>query len=101
MLDDMERPPPIHTWSRHAAAAGLVATILVMLAVFGPPATGQRIAPLLGLRHEILMMDREFERFILRASPSSLRAGRPISAELGRLGSANDRSRMQARGGVS
>jgi hypothetical protein len=74
-------PKPIRAWSRHAVAAGLVAAVLVALAVFGPPVTGQSIAPLLGLKHEILMMDRELERFSMRASASSTRAGTPVTAE--------------------
>jgi hypothetical protein len=92
---------PIRVWSRHPLAAGLGAAVLVALAVIGPPATAQSVAPLIELRHEVLMMDREFERFSMRASPSSAPTGGAVSAELADLGSPNDRSRIRDGGGVS
>src|ERR1700680_2927491 len=79
----------------HNAVAGwIVATVLVVLAVFGPPLTGQSIAALVELGHDILTMDREFERSATRP------AGAIISDDLSRAGSKNIWSKIQFRGGV-
>jgi hypothetical protein len=40
----------------------IFAAFIVSVAFFGPPLTGQRIPALLELRHDVLMIDREFER---------------------------------------
>lgn len=48
----------------------IVAVSLVAVACFGPPLTGQSIPALMELRHNILMVDREFERWSMRTNPS-------------------------------
>jgi hypothetical protein len=48
----------------------IVAVSLVAVACFGPPLTGQSIPALMELRHDILMVDREFERWSIRTNPS-------------------------------
>jgi len=86
---------PIRARLHHAVAGWIVATVLVVLAVFGPPLTGQSIAPLIELRHDILVMDREFERF-------SIRPAYAINSDgLGRAGSRNSRLRAKPGGGVA
>jgi hypothetical protein len=46
------------------------ATILVLTAVFGPPLTGQAIPTMVELRHDVLMIDREFERWTISTNRS-------------------------------
>jgi hypothetical protein len=48
-----------------------LATMIVLAAVFGPPLTGQSIHAFIELRHEVLMIDREFERWSIRTKTSS------------------------------
>ena len=48
----------------------IVAVSLVAVACFGPPLTGQSIPALMELRHDVLMVDREFERWSIRTTPS-------------------------------
>jgi hypothetical protein len=38
------------------------AMFIVAVAVFGPPLTGQSNVPMIELRHDVLMIDREFEQ---------------------------------------
>jgi hypothetical protein len=40
----------------------MLAMFIVAVAVFGPPLTGQSIVPMIELRHDVLMIDREFEQ---------------------------------------
>jgi hypothetical protein len=54
----------------------MLAVFVVGVAVFGPPLTGQSIPPLVEIRHAILMIDREFERW-----PTKYGAETMISAE--------------------
>jgi hypothetical protein len=42
-----------------------LATIIVLAAVCGPPLTGQSIPTMVELRHDVLMIDREFERLTI------------------------------------
>jgi hypothetical protein len=55
-LDRMRAP------TRHAIAAWLLAAVLALTAILGPPATRQVVAGLVELRHEVLMLDRELDR---------------------------------------
>jgi hypothetical protein len=48
----------------------IVAVSLVAVACFGPPLTGQGIPALMEIRHDMLMVDREFERWSIRTNPS-------------------------------
>ena len=48
-----------------------LATMIVLTAVFGPPLTGQSVHAFIELRHEVLMIDREFERWTIRTDTSS------------------------------
>jgi hypothetical protein len=45
----------------------MLAVFVVGVAVFGPSLTGQSIPALVEIRHAILMIDREFERWPTRA----------------------------------
>jgi hypothetical protein len=47
-----------------------LATMIVLAAVLGPPLTGQSIPTMVELRHDVLMIDREFERWTI-VDPSS------------------------------
>jgi hypothetical protein len=47
--------------------AWVLAVFIVGVAVFGPSLTGRRIPALVEIRHAILMIDREFERWPTRA----------------------------------
>jgi hypothetical protein len=42
-----------------------LATMIVLAAVFGPPLTGQSVPTMVELRHDVLMIDREFERWTI------------------------------------
>ena len=42
-----------------------IATMIVLIAVFGPPLTRQRIPAMIEIRHDVLMIDREFERWTM------------------------------------
>jgi hypothetical protein len=44
-----------------------LATTIVVVAVIGPPLTGQRVHALIELRQDVLMIDREVERWSVRA----------------------------------
>jgi hypothetical protein len=46
------------------------ATMLVLAAVFGPPLTSQTIPTMVELRHDVLMIDREFERWTIPTNRS-------------------------------
>jgi hypothetical protein len=85
---------PIVARSRNAVAGWALATVLVILAVVGPPLTRQGIPALLEMRRDILTIDREFERSSIRT------ANAVISDDFGRAGSSNTRSRTHFRGGV-
>jgi hypothetical protein len=77
----------------------IFAIFIVVVAVFGPPLTGQSIPTLVQLRHDILMIDREFERSFMRTSTSSFRTSTVFEDFRG--GSRTTRSRIQVGGGVS
>jgi len=62
----------------------ILATSLVIAAVFGPPLTGQSIPALVQLRHDMLMIDREFERLSTRIIAPSFQTGTVRPADLGR-----------------
>jgi hypothetical protein len=46
------------------------AMMLVLAAVLGPPLTGQTIPTMVELRHDVLMIDREFERWTIPTNRS-------------------------------
>jgi hypothetical protein len=46
------------------------AMTLVLAAVLGPPLTGQTIPTMVELRHDVLMIDREFERWTISSNRS-------------------------------
>jgi hypothetical protein len=79
----------------------ILATFIVVLALFGPPLTGQSVPTLTELRHDILMIDREFERWSIRTETYSVGTGTfALDLDNGRrAGSA--RSKTQFRGDVS
>jgi hypothetical protein len=86
----------------------ILAAFIVAVALFGPPLTGQSVPALTELRHDILMIDREFERWSIRTNTYSAGTG-TFSAGTGtfvpdldnerRAGSA--RSKTQFRGDLS
>ncbi len=78
----------------------IFAAFIVVVAVFGPPLAGQSIPALVELRHDILMIDREFERSSIRTNTSSFRTGALVFDDL-RRGSRSTESRIPVRGGVS
>jgi hypothetical protein len=45
-------------------------TLIVLAAVFGPTLIVHRLPPLIELRHQVLMIDREFERWTAGTSTS-------------------------------
>ena len=59
-LDGMRAP------ARHAVAAWALAAAVALVALLGPPATKQAAAGLIEMRHDVLMLDREFEQLGVR-----------------------------------
>jgi hypothetical protein len=51
-----------------------LATMIVLAAVFGPPLTGQSIPTMVEIRHDVLMIDREFERWTITSTSSDAHA---------------------------
>ena len=84
----------------HAFAAWILATLLVAAAAVGPPLTGQSIHPLVELRHDILTIDREFERSFRRGNNTSVRTGALAPDDLGRRAGSTEFG-MPAGGSVS
>ena len=60
---------------KHAILGWVLAALLVGMAVFGPPLTGQSIPGLVELRREVLTIDREFERWSIETGMSSTGSG--------------------------
>ena len=54
----------------HALVGWTLAAMIMLAAVFGPPLTGQSIHAFIELRHEVLMIDREFERWTIPTNRS-------------------------------
>jgi hypothetical protein len=78
----------------------ILATFIVAVALFGPPLVGQRIPTLTELRHDVLMIDREFERCCsVRTNTSSGRTDTFVLDNDTRAASA--RSKTLFREGVS
>ena len=70
------------------------AAFVVAVALFGPPLTGQRIPNLIELRHDILMIDREFERWSLRSETAFAADNILVRIDVGRA--ANDSTKSIA-----
>ncbi len=84
------------------AVLGLIfAMFIVAVAVFGPPLTGQSIVPMIELRHDVLMIDREFERGSALFNRSSGATGGLIADDLGRTRSTSTASKVRTRGGIA
>jgi hypothetical protein len=77
----------------------ILPTLLVAAAVFGPPLTGQSITALVELRNDILMIDRELERWSIRTNTAFAGTSTLVRDDPGGAGGA--RSKIQFRGGVS
>jgi hypothetical protein len=71
-----ESRPPTGRRKHNALIGWLFALVFVVLAMIGPPLTGQGIPSLIELRHDILMIDDEFERSFIRSEDS--RRGSPL-----------------------
>jgi hypothetical protein len=78
----------------------IFAVFIVFVAVVGPPLTGQSILALVELRHDILMIDHEFERLSIQTDASSFRTSTFVFDDFSR-GSRSTGSRIPVRGGVS
>jgi hypothetical protein len=89
-----ENPMPVESRRRIGRKSGqalfglIFAMFIVTLAVLGPPLTGQSVVPMIELRHDVLMIDREFERA-------------PVLVDLGRPRSSNTASNVRAGGGMA
>jgi hypothetical protein len=77
----------------------ILAAFIVAVALFGPPLTGQSVPTLTELRHDILMIDREFERWSMRTNTYSAGTGTFVRENRTRAGSA--RAETQFRGDLS
>src|SRR5258708_10693867 len=83
------------------AVLGLIfAMFIVAVAVFGPPLTGQSIFPMIELRHDVLMIDREFERGSALFNRSSGATRGLIAADLRPTRSASTASKVLAPRGL-
>jgi hypothetical protein len=78
--------------------AGSLATFIVVVALLGPPLTGQRVTALMELRHDILMIDREFDRSSMRINPWFTGTATLIQDDVKRAG--GTRSKKQLREAV-
>ena len=78
-----------------------LATLIVLVAVFGPPLTGQSIRTMVELRHDVLMIDGEFERWSVRTNPSAAPTSVLIYDDLIRTHPMNRRPKGRARGGIA
>jgi hypothetical protein len=84
------------------ALLGLIfAMFIVAVAVFGPPLTGQGNVPVIELRHDVLMIDREFERGPVLLDRPSRPTGGLVADELGRTGSKRAASKLRTRVGIA
>ena len=85
----------------HAVLGWIFATFLVVVAVLGPPLTGPSARPMVELRHNVLMIDREFERWSVRTNKSSGPTGMLIFSDLGRPSSTSIPWKPRVRGGTA
>jgi hypothetical protein len=77
----------------------ILATFIVIVAIFGPPLTSQSIATLVELRHDVLTIDREFERLSIRPGAPSAPFSTLMDRDISRVGSTQ--SEMRTRGDIS
>jgi hypothetical protein len=70
---------PARVPGRHAIAAWALAVALALVAFLGPPLTRQAVAAWVELRHDVLMLDREFERVSVRLVSAT---GQPVDSNL-------------------
>jgi hypothetical protein len=73
-----------------------LATAIVLIALSGPPLTGESIPTLVELRHDILMLDREFDRLSIPTTATISSA--PGQSDVWRAG--NTQSKAPFRGGA-
>jgi hypothetical protein len=85
---------PTALQARHSMA-GAFAAFVVAIALLGPPLTGQSIPTLMKLRHDILTMDREFERSTIRINPPFSRNARLVLEDLRRPGSTRSKTQLR------
>jgi hypothetical protein len=78
-----------------------LATLIVLVAIFGPPLTGQSIRTMVELRHDVLMINREFERWSVRTNPSAAPTSVLIYDDLIRTHPMNRLPEGRARGGIA
>ena len=103
--DELQQRQSIHVAGSHGRAGArstrpllgwTLATTIVLVALSGPPLTGQSIPTLMELRHDILMIDWEFERLSIRTNTAE--TSTLGQDDLRRVESAQ--SQTQVRGGV-
>lgn len=85
---------PTALQARHSMA-GSFAAFMVAIALLGPPLTGQSIPTLMKLRHDILMMDREFERASMRIAPPFIRTATLVQEDLRHAGSTRSKTQLR------
>jgi hypothetical protein len=78
----------------HALAASL-ATLIVAVALLGPPLTGLRLPTLVELRHDVLMIDREFERSSMRINAWFARTATFVQDDVKRAGSTRSKTQLR------
>jgi Na+/phosphate symporter len=98
MIPLLVNPSPVTSsttlQARHSVA-GSFAAFIVAVALLGPPLTGQSMPTLMKLRHDILMMDREFERSSMRINPSFIRTTTLVQEDLRRAGSTRSKTQLR------
>jgi hypothetical protein len=77
----------------------IFAAFIVAVALFGPPLTGQNVPNLVELRHDVLMIDREFERWSLRTGTTFAGSSILVQNDPSRAG--DKRPKAPFGGGVS
>ena len=103
--DELQQRQSIHVAGSHGRAGArstrpllgwALATTIVLAALAGPPLTGQSIPALMELRHNILMIDWEFERLSIPTAATISSA--PGQGDVWRAG--NTQSKAPFRGGA-
>jgi hypothetical protein len=92
--------PGIERTPVQAVLGWTLAAFIAVVAVLGPPLTGQAVPALVEMRHDVLMIDREFEWPSMRSHTASLRTDALVCDDL-KHGSRCIGLRTPIRGGVS
>jgi hypothetical protein len=79
----------------------ILATFIVIVAIFGPPLTSQSIATGVELRHDVLTIDREFERLSIRPGAPSAPFSTLMDGDISRVDTGSTQSEMRTLGDIS